>query len=294
MFIYDSDWNPHNDIQALSRAHRIGQSHKVMIYRMVTRGSVEERIIQISKSKMLLDHLVVSKMNAKGETVFKAGELDDILRFGSQELFADEETPEDNKENPKMGTIFYDDVAVDSLLDRSQEALEVKSQEQNDYFNLFKVASFVASNNQETESDQPSGYWDHLLQSRWEEFKQEEDRHKGNLGKGKRWRKKVIYTEAYDDMISDDEWIQEENLSSDEDALPPSSEDVTPAPSTSTTTNIGNNNNSSSSISSNISTISNISNISSSSVSNSASSTNSASKPKKRKREKGKDAISLH
>src|SRR4051812_41933336 len=49
VFIYDSDWNPHNDIQALSRAHRIGQSNKVLIYRMVTRGSVEERIIQISK-----------------------------------------------------------------------------------------------------------------------------------------------------------------------------------------------------------------------------------------------------
>lgn len=35
VIIYDSDWNPHNDIQALSRAHRLGQSNKVMIYRMV-------------------------------------------------------------------------------------------------------------------------------------------------------------------------------------------------------------------------------------------------------------------
>lgn len=47
VFIYDSDWNPHNDIQALSRAHRIGQSNKVMIYRLVSRGTIEERIIQI-------------------------------------------------------------------------------------------------------------------------------------------------------------------------------------------------------------------------------------------------------
>ena len=37
VIIYDSDWNPHNDIQALSRAHRIGQKNKVMIYRFVTR-----------------------------------------------------------------------------------------------------------------------------------------------------------------------------------------------------------------------------------------------------------------
>ena len=33
VIIYDSDWNPHNDIQAFSRAHRIGQTNKVMIYR---------------------------------------------------------------------------------------------------------------------------------------------------------------------------------------------------------------------------------------------------------------------
>ena len=48
VFIYDSDWNPHNDIQALSRAHRIGQFNKVMIYRFVTRNSIEEKITQAS------------------------------------------------------------------------------------------------------------------------------------------------------------------------------------------------------------------------------------------------------
>uniref|UniRef100_A0A4W3HFG3 Chromodomain helicase DNA binding protein 5 n=1 Tax=Callorhinchus milii TaxID=7868 RepID=A0A4W3HFG3_CALMI len=65
--IYDSDWNPHNDIQAFSRAHRIGQNRKVMIYRFVTRASVEERITQVAKKKMMLTHLV---------------ELDDILNDG--------------------------------------------------------------------------------------------------------------------------------------------------------------------------------------------------------------------
>ena len=50
VFIYDSDWNPHNDIQAFSRAHRIGQVNKVMIYRFVTKGSVEERITQVHGS----------------------------------------------------------------------------------------------------------------------------------------------------------------------------------------------------------------------------------------------------
>merc|ERR1719394_1818258 len=59
VIIYDSDWNPHNDIQALSRAHRIGQRKKVMIYRFVTRKTVEEKMIQVTKRKMMLTHLVV-------------------------------------------------------------------------------------------------------------------------------------------------------------------------------------------------------------------------------------------
>lgn len=48
VIIYDSDWNPHNDIQAFSRAHRIGQAKKVIIYRFVTRNSVEERVTQVA------------------------------------------------------------------------------------------------------------------------------------------------------------------------------------------------------------------------------------------------------
>ena len=60
--LYDSDWNPHNDIQALSRAHRLGQANKVLILRLVTRWSVEERIVQIAKKKMMMEHLVVRKM----------------------------------------------------------------------------------------------------------------------------------------------------------------------------------------------------------------------------------------
>lgn len=103
VIIYDSDWNPHNDIQAFSRAHRIGQKTKVMIYRFVTRNSVEERIAQVAKKKMMLTHLVVrpgiggsaeANKNANGEKkpngAMSKKELDDILKFGTEELFKGE------------------------------------------------------------------------------------------------------------------------------------------------------------------------------------------------------------
>merc|ERR1712147_578813 len=56
VIIFDSDWNPQNDLQAMARAHRIGQKDQVNVYRLVTKGSVEEDIIERAKKKMVLDH----------------------------------------------------------------------------------------------------------------------------------------------------------------------------------------------------------------------------------------------
>jgi SNF2 family DNA or RNA helicase len=43
--LYDSDWNPQMDLQAQDRAHRIGQKKQVIVYRMVTQDTIEEKII---------------------------------------------------------------------------------------------------------------------------------------------------------------------------------------------------------------------------------------------------------
>lgn len=139
VIIYDSDWNPHNDIQAFSRAHRIGQSNRVLIYRFVTRSSVEERITQVAKHKMMLTHLVVRPgLGNKGASMSKK-ELDDILKFGTEELFKDEKESEEGGEER---TIHYDDDAIEKLLDRTQEGQEEKEIAMNDYLSSFKVATY--------------------------------------------------------------------------------------------------------------------------------------------------------
>lgn len=76
-------------LQAFSRAHRIGQANKVMIYRFVTRSSVEERITQVAKKKMMLTHLVVRPGLGNKSAAMSKQELDDILKFGTEELFKD-------------------------------------------------------------------------------------------------------------------------------------------------------------------------------------------------------------
>ena len=51
VIFYDSDWNPTVDQQAMDRAHRLGQTKQVTVYRLVTKGTVEERILQRAKEK---------------------------------------------------------------------------------------------------------------------------------------------------------------------------------------------------------------------------------------------------
>ncbi|CAJ1082732.1 chromodomain-helicase-DNA-binding protein 4a isoform X1 [Xyrichtys novacula] len=204
VIIYDSDWNPHNDIQAFSRAHRIGQNRKVMIYRFVTKASVEERITQVAKKKMMLTHLVVRPgLGSKTGSMSKQ-ELDDILKFGTEELFKDEGEGE-NKEEDSSVVIHYDDKAIDRLLDRNQDATDdTELQSMNEYLSSFKVAQYVVKDEEEEEEEVQReiikqeesvdpDYWEKLLRHHYEQ--QQEDLAR-NLGKGKRIRKQVNYNDG--------------------------------------------------------------------------------------------------
>lgn len=106
VIIFDSDWNPQNDLQAQARAHRIGQKNQVNIYRLVTARSVEEEIVERAKQKMVLDHLVIQRMDTTGRTVldkkgssntnpFTKEDLSAILKFKAEELFKDEDDDEE-------------------------------------------------------------------------------------------------------------------------------------------------------------------------------------------------------
>lgn len=208
VIIYDSDWNPHNDIQAFSRAHRIGQNKKVMIYRFVTRASVEERITQVAKKKMMLTHLVVRPgLGSKTGSMSKQ-ELDDILKFGTEELFKDEATDGggDNKEGEDSSVIHYDDKAIERLLDRNQDETEdTELQGMNEYLSSFKVAQYVVREEEMGEEEEVEreiikqeesvdpDYWEKLLRHHYEQ--QQEDLAR-NLGKGKRIRKQVNYNDG--------------------------------------------------------------------------------------------------
>ncbi|KAF3777906.1 CHROMATIN REMODELING 5 protein [Nymphaea thermarum] len=124
VIIVDSDWNPQNDLQAMSRAHRIGQQEVVNIYRFVTSKSVEEDILERAKKKMVLDHLVIQKLNTegrlekkeakKGSAMFDKNELSAILRFGAEELFKEDKNDEEHKRK-------LENMDIDEILERAEK-----------------------------------------------------------------------------------------------------------------------------------------------------------------------------
>lgn len=63
--------NPQADLQAMDRAHRIGQTKQVYVFRFITQDAVEERILERATQKLKLDQLVIqegrAQQNAKGE-----------------------------------------------------------------------------------------------------------------------------------------------------------------------------------------------------------------------------------
>ncbi|XP_013407009.1 chromodomain-helicase-DNA-binding protein 4, partial [Lingula anatina] len=199
VIIYDQDWNPHNDIQAFSRAHRIGQQNEVMIYRFVTRATVEERMTQVAKRKMMLHNLVVRPgMNVEGSITKQ--ELNEIIKFGTEELF---------KEDSDI-KITWNDEAIDKLLDRtvmSREDEDKGASGLNDFFSSFKVAKYVSAEGGEPEDEEEEEekekdkndptYWEKLLRPSYDHIKTEEmleeARKIASLGRGKRQRKQVNY-----------------------------------------------------------------------------------------------------
>ncbi|XP_051511798.1 chromatin-remodeling ATPase INO80-like [Myxocyprinus asiaticus] len=69
VIFYDSDWNPTVDQQAMDRAHRLGQTKQVTVYRLICKGTIEERILQRAKEKSEIQRMVISGGNFKPDTL---------------------------------------------------------------------------------------------------------------------------------------------------------------------------------------------------------------------------------
>eukprot|EP00967_Tisochrysis_lutea_P064284 scaffold83210_cov27-Tisochrysis_lutea.AAC.2 len=89
VIIFDSDWNPQMDLQAMDRAHRIGQTREVAVYRFMIEGSVEEKIIERAQRKLYLDAAIIQQGRlAEQSTSLSKEEMLGMIRFGADAVFS--------------------------------------------------------------------------------------------------------------------------------------------------------------------------------------------------------------
>ncbi len=121
VIMFDSDWNPQNDLQAEARCHRVGQVKPVVVYKFVCKGTVEEEVLERSKHKLILDHVVIQsrRFDTSSSNASLGGgmgmELNEILKFGAQELFASTKE-EENEEEVRLD--------IDRIIDQAEKERE--------------------------------------------------------------------------------------------------------------------------------------------------------------------------
>ncbi|KAH8826323.1 P-loop containing nucleoside triphosphate hydrolase protein [Flagelloscypha sp. PMI_526] len=89
--LYDSDWNPQADLQAMDRAHRIGQTKQVYVFRFITEDSVEERMLERAAQKLRLDQLVIQQgrggdSKSKSKIAADKDELLNMITAGAEKI----------------------------------------------------------------------------------------------------------------------------------------------------------------------------------------------------------------
>lgn len=126
VILFDSDWNPQADLQAMARAHRIGQTKPVSIYRLVSKETVEEEVLERARNKLMLEFITIQR----GVTDKDAKELSEkMVRAGK--AIAEPSSSEDisrilKRRGEKM---FYqsgnqkklEELDIDSVLENAEE-----------------------------------------------------------------------------------------------------------------------------------------------------------------------------
>ena len=118
VILFDSDWNPQADLQAMDRAHRIGQTKQVRVFRFVTEHAIEEKVLERAAQKLRLDQLVIQQGRAQqaAKAAASKDELVNMIQHGAQEVF---------ESKGAMGTLTsksdLSDDDIDSILKHGEE-----------------------------------------------------------------------------------------------------------------------------------------------------------------------------
>ena len=194
VIIFDSDWNPHQDLQAQDRAHRIGQKNEVRVLRLMVVNSVEERILAAARYKLNMDEKVIQAgmFNQRSTGSERQELLQSILR---------EEADDEDEENE-----VPDDEVVNQMIARSEDEFELFQRMDMERRRAEAELGAARKPRLIEESELP----DFLIQDP-EEIEEEENAAKEleaqrqeEMGRGNRSRKDVTYQE----QLSERDWLK--------------------------------------------------------------------------------------
>jgi SWI/SNF-related matrix-associated actin-dependent regulator of chromatin subfamily A member 5 len=122
--LFDSDWNPQADLQAMDRAHRIGQTKQVHVFRFVTENAIEEKVLERAAQKLRLDQLVIQQGRSQQPTKNAASkdELLTMIQHGAEKVF---------QTNGAVGTASNADALTDDDIDAVLKRGEERTAELN-------------------------------------------------------------------------------------------------------------------------------------------------------------------
>ncbi|XP_037085686.1 LOW QUALITY PROTEIN: chromodomain-helicase-DNA-binding protein 7-like [Pollicipes pollicipes] len=152
VIIYDSDWNPQNDLQAQARCHRIGQQKMVKVYRLITRNTYEREMFDRASLKLGLDKAVLQSMNTgqqgKGidaQKQLSKKEVEILLKKGAYGALMDDDT---------AGKQFCEE-DIDQILEKRTQVITFEEEKGSS----FSKASFsTAGNRSDIDVDDPD-FW---------------------------------------------------------------------------------------------------------------------------------------
>jgi len=141
--IFDSDWNPQADLQAMARAHRIGQKSHVMVYRLVSKDTIEEDVLERARRKMILEYAIINlgvtdqAKKSKSDT-FSSEELSAIIKSGASNMF------KANDNQAKLENMNIDDVLEHAEDHDTTENLGGAQLGGDDFLRQFEIADYKA------------------------------------------------------------------------------------------------------------------------------------------------------
>eukprot|EP01083_Nonionella_stella_P269873 913444_1 len=173
VILYDSDWNPQQDLQAQARCHRIGQQNPVMVYRLVTKNTYESEMFKRASMKLGLDRAILSQIDKENDMSNvpekDKKDLDRMLRHGAYALVNEDESASKK----------FCETDLDELLKTNAHVVEHESKPSGGFGGItFTKMNFESADADSSIDVNAKDFWDKVLVKNKQHFQSKDEANK--------------------------------------------------------------------------------------------------------------------